>query len=507
MSQLMTRMTRGVAVFGTTLGVVRAGFVVAGVVVAAFAGCAMNPVTGRPDMVLVSQAGEREIGAEQAAQVEASIGVLPDGELVRWVRTVGARLAAEAPGDYDYAFNVADVAEPNAFALPGGWVYVSRGLLALLNSEDELAGVVGHEIGHVAARHSVQRVSLGAPLAVATGIGAAATSIVAPGLGGLVAGLGGATTGLALTPYGRQQERQADDVGQRIAAAAGWDPAGLAAFLATLESEERLTTGAVRRTGFLASHPATPERAARARALAATLAPGARPAGASDRDGVLARLDGLVVGPDPSAGVVRAQQLLHPALDFGITFPAKWKIVNEAARVGASEPSGAAGIALQILGPGDDPLAAAVRFGEETGLAFTAPPREERRRGLRAARATTEVRQSGRRVAVDLTWIAHAGQVFLVSGVCGPTDWPRFAGPFATTARSFRRLTAAERAAIRVVRLRIVTARAGESLPALVRRTRSVWSPETVAVANAFDPAAPLAAGTRVKIARAESWR
>jgi len=497
MSQAMTRMTHGVGVLGVTLAVVVAGF----------AGCAMNPVTGRPDMVLVSQAGEREIGQEQAEEVEAAIGVLPDGEVVRWVRAVGARLAAEAPGDYNYVFNVADVAEPNAFALPGGWVYVSRGLLALLNSEDELAGVVGHEIGHVAARHSVQRVSLGAPLAVATGVGAAATSIVTPGLGGLVAGLGGATTGLVLTPYGRQQERQADEVGQGIAAAAGWDPAGLAAFLDTLESEERLTTGAVRRTGFLASHPATPERAASARARAATLAPGARPPGAGDRDAVLARLDGLVVGPDPAAGVLREQQLLHPALDFSITFPPQWKIVNEAARVGASEPSGAAGIALQVLGAGDDPLAAAVRFGEETQLAFTAPPRAERIDGLRAARATTEVRQSGRRVAVDLTWIAHAGRVFLMSGVCGPTDWSRFAGAFATTARSFRRPTAAERAAIRVVRLRVVTARASESLSALVRRTGTAWTPETVAVANALDPAAPLAAGARLKIARAEPWR
>src|SRR5437016_9657885 len=148
------------------------------------AGCARNPVTGRPQLTLVSEAEERELSAAEAQKVAATMGIYDDAALTAYVRTVGERLARVSPRqDVVYTFQVVDMQEPNAFALPSGQIYVSRGLLVLLDSEDELAGVLGHEVGHVAARHATQRVSREAPISNLTGITAAGTGIGSP-LGG-----------------------------------------------------------------------------------------------------------------------------------------------------------------------------------------------------------------------------------------------------------------------------------------------------------------------------------
>ena len=121
-------------------------------------------MSGRPEVVLISNAGEQKMGDEAAAELREEMGFVPEGPLTRYVEQLGARLAEFSPKqDVQYKFYVVDMVEPNAFALPGGYVYVSRGLVALINSEDELAGVIGHEIAHIAARHSVKRVTRSAP--------------------------------------------------------------------------------------------------------------------------------------------------------------------------------------------------------------------------------------------------------------------------------------------------------------------------------------------------------
>src|SRR5437899_11578725 len=160
-------------------------------VLALLGACARNPVSGRPELTLLSAAEERRIGAEQAAEVARTIGLVDDPRLATYVQEVGRRLSARSPRrDVTYTFAVVDMAEPNAFALPGGEIFVSRGLLVLANSEDELAGVLGHEIGHVAARHAARRVTRAAPLALATALGAGVTGLVSPAVGGLLGSVG-----------------------------------------------------------------------------------------------------------------------------------------------------------------------------------------------------------------------------------------------------------------------------------------------------------------------------
>src|SRR6185503_5653205 len=218
-------------------------------------GCAVNPVSGRhePSLILASQV--RELGREEAKKVEASMGLVDDSPLTAYVLQVGERIATHSPhAGVDYTFSVLDLPEPNALALPGGYVYVSRGLLALLNSEDELAGVVGHEVGHVAARHSVRRVTRAAPIGVVSGVGAAVVGMVSPVLGDVVGRVGSLSKELLLAPYGRDQEREADRVGAELSAKAGWDPHALASSLRTLEREAVLENAGVNRLSFFATH-------------------------------------------------------------------------------------------------------------------------------------------------------------------------------------------------------------------------------------------------------------
>ncbi|NIN65918.1 MAG: M48 family metalloprotease, partial [Anaerolineae bacterium] len=331
-----------------------------GLLILFFQGCAQNPVSGRSEVALISAEKEREIGAELASQVKEGVGLVEDHELVAYVRAIGSRLAQHSPRrDINYTFNVVDMVEPNAFALPGGYVYVSRGLLPLVNSEDELAGVIAHEIAHVAARHAVQRVNVSAitaPVRIATGITGLATSIVSPRLGQMVAGVGQVASGLVLAPYSRDQEREADRIGQELAARAGWDPKGIATFLETLGREEALRSGEPPRVSFFATHPSTPDRVTRTTRHATGLTPSLVEPIARDRADLLARLDGLLVGNSPAEGVFFENQFLQPDLDFTLHFPPKWDTVNAPNLVAAKAPDEDVLVLVQLVGQGDDPF-------------------------------------------------------------------------------------------------------------------------------------------------------
>ena len=230
--------------------------------------CSMNPVSGHPEVTLISVEQEKKIGAEEAKKVEAQMGLIVDAQFLPYLDTLGQRLAKESPRqDVTHQFQVVDMAEPNAFALPGGYIYVSRGLLALVNAEDELAGVVGHEIGHVAARHTVQKISRQGPFAAVFGIASGLAGMVVPLAGNIIEGVGDLTQGVLFSPYSRGQETEADRVGQEMAAKAGWDPGALAVFLNTLEREVALMSKEPRKPGFFDSHPATPDRVKKKRSM------------------------------------------------------------------------------------------------------------------------------------------------------------------------------------------------------------------------------------------------
>lgn len=474
------------------------------VAAASLSGCAMNPVSGMPELALVSVEQEKKIGAEEAKKVQDHMGLLDDRALTAYLEALGQRLAIESPRqDVSYQFHGVDAADPNAFALPGGYIYVTRGLLALANSEDELAGVVGHEIGHVAARHTVQRISKQGPFAVVFGIASGVTGLVSPFVGNLIGGVGDFTQSLIFSPYGRGQEKEADRVGQEMSAKAGWDPAGLPRFLSTLEREVELMSKEPQRHSFFDSHPATPDRVAKTTEHAKQLKQVSREPISASQAVFLSRLDGLVVGQRAANGMIQGRTFIHPDMNFFLEFPEKWQLANSPQKLVAVAPDGNAAVMMSAVAEGNDPLDGARAVEKTAKVSILNKTQRLTINGLPAAHMQMD---ADGKIGVDLTWIAHAGLVYQVTGLAPKKGFDSIRPVFTTVAQSFRPLSAAERAGVKEKRIRLIKANAGETIESLAARSNSAWTKEEIAVANAFSLQDRLEEGRLVKVAIAEPY-
>jgi predicted Zn-dependent protease len=473
--------------------------------------CATNPVTGREEIVLMSPAREASVGKQAAAQVKEEMGLVEDAALVAYVQRVGAAVAAHSPRkDVTFQFAIANMAETNAFALPGGYIYVSRGLLALARSEDELANVLAHEVGHVAARHAAQRETRALGVGLLSMLGTvAAGALGGEGAASAASQLGQVAGAGLIASYGRDQERQADDVGQKMAKAAGYDPGGMATFLNALDGEVRFKLGGKeRRPSFLDSHPATPERVASASTRAHTLGSSGGLAPVSARNQFVGRLGGVLVDQDPAEGVVREQTFLHPDLDLRLVFPKGWNVQNGRQAVGAQEPEGAALIVLQGQERGSDPRAAAEKFVRANAQSMEVI--EDGAVGgasVPTYRVRARVALSQGTAGADLFWLAHRGTIYRLECLAGEQNFSSFASAFERTAKSFRPLNGDERASVRERRIRVVKAAGGESLAALAQRSGNVWKLEQVAIANGLEGGGAPAAGQQIKLAVESPYR
>jgi predicted Zn-dependent protease len=480
------------------LGAAAGGLAATAFLLLALPGCSTNPATGAREVVIMSADREKAVSEQASQQVAAQMGLVRDETLTAYVQSIGKRLAALSPRqDVAYEFHVVDLPEANAFALPGGHIYVSRGLLALANSEDELANVIGHEIGHVAARHAAQRETRATGVGVLTTLGTIAAAVAGSGEAAQAIGQLGQLAGAGvMASYGREQEREADRIGQEIAARGGWNPRGMTVFLRTLGRDTELRTGKRERPGFLDDHPTTPERVEVSGAFARTLQVGSPAPIAASRPEFLARIEGVQIGEDPKAGVFRGETFLHPDLDLHVDLPDGWQMRNEPAAVGGISSNGAAFIKIEGDGQGTDVVAAADAFLEKAGFA------RARRLRVRAGaeRAYQALANDGQR-ALEFTWIPHRGQIYRVTSACPAQSYSAYKRLFERTIQSFRPLTADERRSIQSRTLYTAQARAGETLAELSQRTRNAWSVDETAVANGIFAYDRLTAGQFVKIA------
>jgi predicted Zn-dependent protease len=467
--------------------------------------CAINPVSGRPQAVITSEAGEIRQGQEAAKEVEKYMGLLDDPKLAAYLDEVGQRLVTKSQrSQLDFHFAIVEMKEPNAFALPGGYVYVSRGLLTLVNSEDELATVVGHEIGHVAARHSVSRQTANVPLVpirIAAAIGGAATSIVSPGLGRVIAGTGQLPGALALATFSRSQENEADRLGQDYAAAAGWDPKGIATFMDTLARESELEGRDPDRMSFFQSHPTSPDRSKDGLEYAKELeiSKSYEPISKS-HEAFLNRLVGLVIGPAAAEGVFVEQLFIHPDIGLALTFPKDWKTINQRNAVVAHPEDESAYVALELAGEGDDPMKAAQEFASKNRI--KAKPTARTINGLPAAEVEMETGSRFDRDGIHLTWIASDGMVYRVAGMGKKSGWAGLSPIFRKTAGSFHVPSKAELEQVTELRVALVRAREGEALEALMKRSGSELEPKEIAVGNGLQVDTRLKNGQLIKIAK-----
>jgi predicted Zn-dependent protease len=452
----------------------------------------LESATEFPDVPVAPAAPARAAPQPSMAEIVfAQAGRLRAPKLEAYVAALGARLASYAPrAGVRYQFFLVDQWSPNAFTLPGGEIFVSRGLLVLTNSEDELAGVLAHEIVHAAARHAIGRQAY-------------------------VEGLSPFSLGLprmaSIAAYGREQERTADMEGQKIALAAGYDPAGLPDFLKSLGKVERLLMGSSRIPTFLDTHPGTSERVTSAVVLASSLpAPPPERASPTERDAYLERLSGLVLGADPAEGVVRGTVFMHPDLGIAVSFPSGTRIQNTPLAVVAISERGDARYALEDGGPGDDPELAARRWLGERLPRVRAridveEPQQTRCCKTYVVRGEAQTEQGV--LAGQLTWVALNGHVYLLSAVSVPFAAKQTLDRGRQMVRSVRALSAEDRASIQVDRLKLVRARAGETIPELSRRTGNAYDVHRTAIANDLEVTSRLAEGRLVKIGVREPYR
>jgi predicted Zn-dependent protease len=472
------------------------------------AGCAVNPVTRRPEPVILSTSMEQQLGAKMHALFEEEVGFETDPELTAYLREIGERLVPHSPRqNVTYRFFILDVPEPNAFAAPGGYIYVTRGLLAFSNSESELANVLGHEIAHVASRHANQRAVRALPFAVVFGIPAAVTGMIVRPVGKAIGGVGQFTGDLFLSPYSRAQEAGADRLGKQLAAQAGYDPFSMARFMQTLYGIVELHGGNPRATPFLATHPSPASRVQRAERDAARLEQAPADPIAPDHTAFLHKLDGLLVGLSGAEGSFADNRFLHAILDFEMSFPEGWLTNNSPTVVAAVSEDDAATLALSIVAEGDDPVAAGRDVARAAGVRLRDDPTLVEINGLAGARARGRAGRGRNQLGIDLTWIAHEGRIFQIVGAAKPGDFARFQAAFERTGRSFGRLSESAREELTESRLRLVRARAGETLPELVERSGSTWSPQQTAVANAHPPDAAFSDTPLIKVPIAERFR
>lgn len=451
-----------------------------------------DSVYAQPEMPLGREA---ELGKQAAEEIEREIGFVRDASMQEYVESIGQRIARVASRpDLTFQFRILDSPEPNAFALPGGYIYVSRGLLVLANSESELANVLAHEIAHVEKQHALARMDRAAQTNWLTTLGILAAAAL--GGGGDAIGAIQAANASAVAAYSREQEREADQLGQELSLRAGWDPRGMADFLRSLENRARFEQGASRYTGFFDSHPSTPERVALASSRADAALHTLETPLARNSFEYLQKVQGLVIGEDPAGGIFEGSRFLHPSLNFSIRFPEGWKAQNSLREVIAVSPRQAAMVRLRLQGEGDDPKAAAFRAVQNTqGLLYDG---QTFRIGTLSA---FHALSTDANILLDLTWIAYEGKIYRIEGHVPGQIYDTYRNTLRNVGRSFRSLLETERALFRTRVLRSVQANAGESLDELGRRTGNLWSPLETALQNGIAKDRPLEKGQWLKIA------
>jgi predicted Zn-dependent protease len=467
------------------------------VVIACAAACATNPVTGRRELSFMSEAQEISIAQEADPQIKQEMGIYNDPDLQEYVSGIGMRLAkvSERP-NLPWRFTVVDVPAVNAFAVPGGGIYVTRGIMPFLDSEAELAGVLGHEIGHVTARHSAQQYTR----QITGQVGLLALGIFVP-----AARPFGEVTGQALgvlfLKYGRDDEIQADGLGAKYESTLGWDPAGVPAFLSTLG---RLDEAAGDRRGvpnWLSTHPDPLARVKDIQPVVDELK-AADTSYVTNRDALWQRLDGMIYGDSPEQGMVRGSAFVHPVLRFRVEFPDKWEIANSPQQVVAKAPGADVFMLLQgVQKPaGRNIQEIALNDMNQSGF-----------RAIEGGRTTIngldafvgvyqgEMQQLGP-VGMRVAHIQHDRDVYILAGIVAPNSFRQADNAFSASIRSFRPLSASEAENIRPDRVDLYVVRAGDTWTSIAERSGGAIKPATLAVMNNASPGSQPQAGARIKI-------
>jgi len=464
-----------------------ASLLVAGAVSAA---CARNPATGKRELMLVSESQEIQMGQQADSQVIASIGLYPDPALQSYVQDLGTKLAttSERP-NLPWTFRVVDDPAVNAFAIPGGFVYVTRGILAHMTTEAELATVMGHEIGHVTARHTAHEMSREQVAGLGLAIGSIASSQVAK-----YAGVASQALGVMFLKFSRDNENQADELGVRYSSRANYDSRQMVDVMRVLD---KITAeGGGRLPEWLATHPDPGNRIAHINAVIARMQTDF--AGATvNRDAFERRLDGIIFGRNPREGFFKSTEFFHPDLKFRISFPSGWQTVNSKAAVAAQSPQQDAVIEL-TLAPGSNADQAARSFLSSEGVqAGTLTPGSIN--GLTAAQAPFAASTQSGTLRGTAVFIEYGRSVYRVLAYGTEASWPANQDAARRSWSSFGPVNDPAILNVQPQHIDLITVDRRTTIAELARRRPSPVPVPTLALINQVDETAPLDPGRIVK--------
>ncbi|MDT8410123.1 MAG: M48 family metalloprotease [Wenzhouxiangellaceae bacterium] len=461
------------------------------VAVALLQACAVNPVSGDREFVLVSENQEIAMGAQGAASVRQSVGLVNDEALQSYVQGLGMNLAAnsERP-NLPWSFTVLDDPTPNAFAFPGGPIFVTRGIMSLMRNEAELVSVLGHEIGHVTARHSVAMMTRAQVAQIGLGVG----SILSPELAQF-SDMAASGLQLLFLSYSRDAERQADDLGFGYALEHGYDVREMVNVFASLQQAGKLA-GASPLPSWLASHPEPGERIDRIDARLAQLDQPLNNARVG-QDDYMGRVDGMLYGTNPRQGYFEDNVFIHPDMAFRLTFPSGWQTQNLSQVVLAGSPDQDAAVQLTLAAGA--PSEAAGQFFAQQGLASSGVGQRSIN-GLQATLGRFQAQVPNGEVGGMAAFIAHGGNTYRLLAFSPAQKFSGYDSDFEETIASFARLTDRKALAIQPDRISIVRTSRTMTLAAFDSQFPSVIDIERLALINQLSgPNATIPAGTPVK--------
>lgn len=449
---------------------------------------------------------DRQLGADAAKQIASEMGIYSLSPTTSFISDVGNRMAGSLnPGLFDHSFEIVDMSQPNAFALPGGYIYISRGLLCLINSEDELAGILGHEMGHAELRHSVKQMRRRILPGLLQIPGEIVGVVVNEDLGQLINTPLKASSKLFLASYSRKHERQADKFGTRLMAVSGYNPAHFPIVLDKLSVLVETITGQEEEFSYFDSHPYTPDRVKYLNREVARIGQVETTGLTSGREEFLAMMDGICVGDNPAHGVFMDNLFLHPGLDLFVSFPEGWITDNQPTMVGALDTTDKQSMVVLGISENEAPEILGSKFTEKLRTNYSVVPERSENinlNGMPAYLVSLKDSTSGEIIGIHSLWFRLNEVTYQMLGLAHDAKTPLLRH----TALSVRTLTQEERNSIHMHTLRIMEARAGESLEDFNARTGNVWNTEITTIMNDLEPGTALSQGQLLKIAVKEKY-
>ncbi|MBD1395686.1 M48 family metalloprotease [Pontibacter sp. JH31] len=457
--------------------------------------CSTNPVTGKKDVMLMSESQEIALGKEADPQIVAQFGLYEDPALQRFISEKGQKMAAVSHrSNLNYEFKIVDSPVINAFAVPGGYVYFTRGIMAHFNNEAQFAGVLGHEIGHITARHSAQQQSK----SILTQGGLLLGMILSP----TIAQYGQEVSqglGLLMLKYGRDAERESDRLGVEYSTKIGYDAKEMADFFITLQRKQE-ENGQSQLPSFLSTHPDPGDRYTTVTKLAAEEKRKQNLTNAQiNRNNYLKMINGMVYGEDPKQGFVENSVFYHPELKFQYAIPTNWDYQNSPQQVQMAAKDGSAMMVL-TLAPGANLEEAAQQTLERYQLTAS-EAKQVTVNGMNAIAMIADQQQQQQTIRTLTYLIQYDKYIYSLMGITAANNFNNYFQLFSNSMQSFRKLSDPEKLNRQPERIRIVTVNQSTTLNQALRNNKI---PEArlneFAVLNGMELSDQVQAGTMIKV-------